>query len=517
MPSHITDQFRIINSNNFIGSIKRDTENYYTWLGLPDPTNSIVGGSSGWNSNPPNPIDNFKNQNDYHDTMLFFKKITEEHVSRVIRRINWESGQKYDMYRHDISINKLSNVTNATSLYTSNYVVINSDFRVYICLQNGTDENNPNGRPSLDQPVFTDLQPKSAGSSGDGYIWKYLYTIKPSDIIKFVTKQFIPVPNNWGSGNTQEVKDASVSGKIETVLISSSGNSNYTPGVYTNVPIKGDGEDAVVSIVVSSSGKISSVNVTNGGSGYTSGIIEFDSNNISSLNSGTGAVFDVIIPPKGGHGNDIYRELGSNKVMINTVFDNNSSDNSLDYIIGNDFARIGIIYNPTVTSTVSNTGTALGAIKLRPSTANSGDSISDTTYSANDRITQTVSAGTTATAYVASWDANNGILRYYQPVGIATFTNNKLHSFAFDPNSESNNTILGASVGNSLVIDQFSGNSNVNTETGVTIPFGIEFVNGLASSEISPKYSGDVIYVDNRASVPRSQNQKEDIKIVLEF
>ena len=119
MPSHITDQFRIINANNFVESIKVDTENYYTWLGLPDPTNSIVGGSSEWNNSPPNPIDNFENQNDYHDTMLFFKKITEEHVSRVIRRINWASGQKYDMYRHDISINKLTNVTSSTSLYTS--------------------------------------------------------------------------------------------------------------------------------------------------------------------------------------------------------------------------------------------------------------------------------------------------------------------------------------------------------------------------------------------------------------
>ena len=24
-------------------------------------------------------------------------------------------------------------------------------------------------------PTFTDLEPKAAGTSGDGYIWKYLY------------------------------------------------------------------------------------------------------------------------------------------------------------------------------------------------------------------------------------------------------------------------------------------------------------------------------------------------------
>ena len=59
---------------------------------------------------------------------------------------------------------------------------MNSDYRVYICLFNNVNpENNFQGGPSLDEPTFTDLEPKQLlGSSGDGYIWKYLYTIKPS-------------------------------------------------------------------------------------------------------------------------------------------------------------------------------------------------------------------------------------------------------------------------------------------------------------------------------------------------
>ena len=31
------------------------------------------------------------------------------------------------------------------------------------------------------------------------------------------------------------------------------------------------------------------------------------------------------------------------------------------------------------------------------------------------------------------------------------------------------------------------------------------------------KYSGDIIYVDNRPSITRSTNQKEDIKVILQF
>lgn len=516
MPAHITDQFRIINSNNFFESIKRSTENYYTWLGLPDPTNTLVGGVSNWNSNTPSPVDNFENQNEYHDTMLFFKKITDTDAKRVIRRLNWTSGQKYDMYRHDISVSNLTNVTASTNLYSSNFYVMNKDYRVYICLNNGTSSDNPNGKPSLDEPLFTDLEPRTPGTSGDGYVWKYLYTISPADVIKFVTKNYIPVPNDWGLNDTLEVKNVSVDGKIETVLIESSGSNNYTPGVYSNIPILGDGSDGLVSIVVSSSGTIASVTVTNGGSGYTKGIINFNSIDVSSLSSGSGATFKVIIPPKGGHGSNIYRELGSNRIMINSVFDNNSAENSLDFIVGNNFARVGIIYNPTVLTSVNNTGTALGSLKLK-----SGDEnipISDTTYPVNTKITQTISAGTTATAYVASFDSNNGVLKYYQPASLADETNNyKINNFQFVSGNDAANTISGNTLGTSLIIEDFSGNSLVESGSGNVISFGVEFVNGIASSEIAPKYSGDIIYVDNRASVPRSANQKEDIKIVLEF
>ena len=44
----------------------------------------------------------------------------------------------------------------------------------------------------------------------------------------------------------------------------------------------------------------------------------------------------------------------------------------------------------------------------------------------------------------------------------------------------------------------------------------MSFVKGVANPEVE-KYSGYIIYVDNRAAVTRSSQQKEDIKIVLEF
>ena len=148
---------------------------------------------------PPSPKDSFSEETDYWDTMIALKKINSSDCKQVVTKRVWSSGTTYDMYRGDYSRTNTAPVSGATNLYTATYYVINSDYRVYECLQNGTDPDNPNGRPSLDEPTFTDLEPRSAGSSGDNYIWKYLYTIKPSDIVKFDSTDFMPVPSRLGN------------------------------------------------------------------------------------------------------------------------------------------------------------------------------------------------------------------------------------------------------------------------------------------------------------------------------
>ena len=48
------------------------------------------------------------------------------------------------------------------------------------------------------------------------------------------------------------------------------------------------------------------------------------------------------------------------------------------------------------------------------------------------------------------------------------------------------------------------------------INLGQQFVSGVASPDVK-KYSGDIIYIDNRAPVTRTSSQKEEVKIVIEF
>jgi hypothetical protein len=66
-----------------------------------------------------------------------------------------------------------------------------------------------------------------------------------------------------------------------------------------------------------------------------------------------------------------------------------------------------------------------------------------------------------------------------------------------------------------LAIDtSFTGISTVINNR--TYYLGQTFVSGVAGPEVR-KHSGNVIYVDNRPSITRSSNQKEDIKVILQF
>lgn len=517
MAAIITDQLRVLNAGKFLAGITSSTDVYYSFVGLTNPTDI----SSDWDSSPIAPKDSFNDENDYWDTIVALKKINTEDVSQVIRKITWTSGTKYDMYRHDISRNNLAQPSKATSLYSSNYYAVNSEYKVYICLQNGTDPENPEGRPSLDEPTFVDLEPRSAGDSGDGYIWKYLYTIKPSDIVKFDTTNFIPVPKNWSTDSTHSAirNNASSSGQIKVVTIVNRGVGVGTANrEYRNVPIKGDGSGAEVTIIVNNDSKVESITVSKGGSGYTYGTVDLAAGGAP---LGTiRPVFNVIIPPQGGHGADIYRELGAQNVMLYSRIEND--EQNPDFITGNKIARVGIVCNPKNYNSTQNLNldkaSNLSALKL------TGANFSSASFPANSFITQTVGLGKTAVGRVVSYNSTTGVLKYWQDRTTAGFTTAgqlnpnpvygfEAYEFTASPLSGGSLTIQGSV--SSLGIDTtFSGiTTTINNRTYY---FGQNFESGVSNPEVK-KYSGSIIHVDNRPSITRSPNQREDIKVVLQF
>ena len=514
MAAIITDQIRVLNAKNFVADVGINT--YYSFIGLPNPADY----QSDWNNNPPSPKDNFDQENDYWDTMIALKKINTSDVRQVVPKRQWSSGTTYDYYRHDYSRSNTAKVSGATNLYSASYFVMNEDYQVYICLQNGTDPDNPSGRPSLDEPTFTDLEPRSAGTSGDGYIWKYLFRIKPSEIVKFETTDYIPVPSDWStSTDNAAVRDNAVDGSIKIVAITDRGVGLGTANrTYSNVPIRGDGTGATCTVVINNDQKVDTVTVSNQGSGYSFGSVDLVAGGVPT--GTTRPTFDVIMTPQGGHGADIYRELGAYNVLLYSRIENDNENP--DFITGNQVARIGVVQNPeesagTILS--SDKSSAVPAIKLV------GAGYSSATFEADSYVTQTIATGSTAVGRVINYDQTTGVLKYWQDRSLAGFntvgTAQTQPTYGFDlkeftsaPSTGGSLTIV-PSTGSNLAIDtSFTGVSTVINNR--TYYLGQSFDNGVAGAEVR-KHSGNIVYVDNRPSITRSSNQKEDIKVILQF
>ena len=517
MSAIVTDQFRILNASNFVDSI--ESNSYYITLGLANPVAAGYGRTSDWNTNPPSPTDNLSYAAHTGDTVLFGKKITSANVRRIVRRIDWSSGTKYEIYRSDYSVSNPAPITNAARLYDANYYVMNEDYRVYICIENGSSGSNPKGNVSQDQPKFTDLEPSRAGDSGDGYIWKYLFTISPSDIIKFDSTDYITVPNDWATSNDAQIRAMRESGdsvnndnQIKTVFIENAG-SNYANGLGQEMSIIGDGTGGKVRVDVEG-GKITNTVVTSGGKDYSYALVDLGS--INSSTTATPAKLVPVIPPSRGHGYDIYKELGTDRVLVYARFD----DSTKDFPVDTSFAQVSIIKNPTAVGTsntfTDNNFTGLSAFKLTGITG---------TPKVGEKIEQLVQSGTAkAFGYVASFDTETKVLKYFTDrslfynqttkdeqdyTGIST--NGRPYAF-----ESSSNLITGqASAFTGAIDTAFSGIST--NPTGIKqINLGVSFTAGMAVPEIN-KGSGEVIYLDNRASIARNARQKEDIKVILEF
>ena len=82
MAAIVTDQFRILNANNFVDSVESTNNSYYVFVGLSNPTGVGYGRTSDWSTNTPAPIDTLSNNKHTGDTMMYGKKITSANRSK---------------------------------------------------------------------------------------------------------------------------------------------------------------------------------------------------------------------------------------------------------------------------------------------------------------------------------------------------------------------------------------------------------------------------------------------------
>ena len=455
---------------------------------------------------PPAPIDNQIEKAAVYDDIIAAKRITSTFARLVAPRYNWSlsTNPKFDMYRPNYSPTPggggaigVQTALGSSALSGSKYYVMNSNYEVFKCLYNGQTPANPTGINATYEPKTSPTAGQGTYANGlftesaTGYIWKYMYTLSTADVIAFLSSDFLPMGTYAGP--------AAVDGAIHIAVIKDGGANMPTSGtVY--VGVDGDGTGAIVKITTSAGGAISSVEMQAAGTGYTYGNVRLVNGNVYSdvglsnavtiAANATGAV-EVIMSPEGGHGADLAAEFFAKRVMTNIRL--TYAEGSGDFPVDNDFRRIGIIQDPFNygTTTVASASTLRGTAALK--LTGSGD------YTIDEEITQTVSGGT-AKGRVVSWDATNGILKYFQSPDLHTHNGKVL---AFD---HASNNVTGATSSTARPID-------ANQDTALA---DISFTDGKANPEIAPN-SGDIVYIENRRQITRAADQIEDIKLVIEF
>jgi len=486
MPAIITNKFRRHNAQQFVESFSETANTvYYMGLGRPQPYGTSTRGDSrteneGTDTAPLTPVDSIQDEFFYFDDLLAAKRITTSDVSFAIPRRNWTTGTTYDYYRHDYG-NRITGTTTtqaansgATNLFDATFYVLSTDNNVYKCL-----ENNSNAASTV-MPTGTST---SILTTGDGYKWKYMYSLSASQQVNFLSTDFMAVATN------STVAAAAVDGAINLVKIKTAG-SGGSNGTHTNIDIRGDGTGGKVSVTVGS-GAVTAVSVTAKGSGYTFAYIRVADIVAAGATSLSGTELDCIIEPKGGHGKDAVNELGGFFVMTNTNFEGAETSNSGDFNTTNDFRRVCIIKDPKSGGSAA-TATTLRAVKSILLASASGS------FTIDEKITQTT---TGAIGKVVEWDNTNKILYYVQTRfnNAGLDTNGNLTAFS------GANTITGADSG-------ITGTPSTSTSTVDSV----SFTSGYAAAELDAD-TGDVTYVENRAPITRASDQTENVKLVIEF
>ena len=573
MPALVTNKFRIHNAKQFVEAF--DEVSYSSGGAVTDSSGLLnsnmylfIGKPTAWSddSTPPSPTDAVANTHyeNWRD-MIAAKKITASDVSHCIPRKNWTNNTSYFAYTH-----------NAASLTSQDFYVMTTDYNVYKCLSN-TDTTSAGAvaTTSTVQPTGTGT---SIISTADGYKWKFMYQISAADALKFVTPNYIPVDtvrranghlantfDNSPGQNQFDVETAAAStgnGAIEVIHMTSRGaqylgetgtlssggtttsctiagsgiglntlaaadcivNSDiyftsgdasgqgatitdynqstkvvtFTPAITApssgsaysigpKIVISGDGQAANARATVNATGSINAVTVVAGGNNYSNATITVISNS-SQANSynPTAATLTPVIGPAGGHGSDAVKELGGFYVLTNARLEYSESNN---FTTNNDFRKVGLLAQPKYAN-----GDFATASVVDQATTVVLTSWNGTQYKADELVTGATSG---ATGRVVDFTGNNTLrLTDIIPAGNSTDAGyNGIYGYF------TNSEVIAANTTGA------SGSGASATANG----------SGAITGGDLTRFSGDILYVENRSPVTRAADQIEDVKLIIEF
>jgi len=550
MPAIVTNKFRIHNAKQFVEAF--DEVSFTSGNAVTDASGLLntnmylfIGKVTPWADDtvPPTPTDSVSNTvyNHWRD-MIAAKKIGSTDVSHVAPRYNWTSGSNYFAYTH---------ANNA--LFDQQFYVITDDYNVYKCLA-----NNNSGGTSTTKPTGTGT---TIVSTADSYKWKFMYQVSAARALKFVTPSYIPTQrvrkandaiavttdssfqydveiaaNTSGNGaievchvtlggtgytfekgtvqgghtettTTAKITGAGlatdaivdndiyftsdsgsgVTGKGGTITDYQAGTQvvTWTPALASaNVPQDGDGYSIGPKITITGDGHGANVRSTNTAAGVIGDIVVVAGGNnygnavaTVSTNAGSSGSITPIVGPRGGHGDDAIEELGGFFVMVNSRLEYGESGN---FTTNNDFRKIGLLSQPLYANgDVATASTVDQCLTIGVSSWNS-------TAFAEDELVTGATSG--AKGKVVDFKNNNTTLRL---IDVTTGTS--------------------TAAGYDGIAGSFKATESISAPSGASATISTAVGGDLE------KFSGDVLYIENRSPVTRADDQIEDVKLIIEF
>jgi hypothetical protein len=270
------------------------------------------------------------------------------------------------------------------------------------------------------------------------------------------------------------------------VLTNSDGSVSNTISLSTRIFVDGvtrAPEPAEVSAVLGTSGSIQSANVTQFGSKYT------DKINVKVFGTATSNIANLraVLPPTFGHGFDIGKDLFANSVVAVAKF--GEIDSTENGVVPTDFSfrQIGLIRNPYKYG--ANTFTA------------------SPTISSNSVLT------------IDSVDANT-VVRQTSKVFVSSGVSYDEQEFVFQGDSSTDYTAGGFvhRIENSTLLEvtELQGELEVGKVLVGSNSAASRVITQIVDPSFEPK-AADLLFVDNRDPITRTDGQAESVRLTIRF
>ena len=309
--------------------------------------------------------------------------------------------------------------------------------------------------PSTIEPTDTGVSPVRLS---DGYTWKFMYDISQADLSKFNDTECIPVKflTEPDASLQWQVQLYAVPGTINHIEVMNHG-SGYT--ATPSITITGDGTGATATAVMSGD-TVSYIVITNPGQGYTWAKVTITGN------GSVAATGRAIISPIKGHGSNAVEELYGGNVISSVTFDGNEAGK---FPINIKFRQIGLIADPLL---------------------NGSSTVADLTGT-NIQYTTINATGLSGTLIEGEYlnNVTTGLDRVAQIIKI-----------------ESNHIYIN------VVKGPISANDNLQGATS-----GTSFEVLTIVPPVLEKYSGNMLYVENRPPITKIENQSETYRLIIKF